>query len=184
MKVAKSEIGFVKIQTASPLATAYFERLQEMRRFFLVRLRSEAEADDLVQELYLKVAGLPVDDEIRNPGAYLYRLAANLMLDRLRHQRRAVLRDDAWRSTHHVTSAREDIADIPSAEAVLASRQRLDQVLAALDALPPKTQAVFRRHKFDGIGHAQIAVELGISRSAVEKHMIDALRHLVSRVGR
>lgn len=182
MKVAKPETGFVKIQTTSPLTTAYFERLQEMRRFFLARLRSEAEADDLVQDLYLKVAGLPANEEIRNTRAYLYRLAANLMLDRLRSQRRALQRDDAWHATHHLRSAHEDVADLPSAEAVLAGRQRLDQVLAALGALPPKTQAVFRRHKFDGVGHAQIAVELGISRSAVEKHMIDALRHLVSRL--
>jgi RNA polymerase sigma factor (sigma-70 family) len=184
MKVTNPETRFVTIENASPLTDAYLERLQEMRRFFLVRLRSEAEADDLVQELYLKVSGLPANEDIRNPGAYLYRLAANLMLDRLRHQRRVLARDDAWRTTHHLTSPREDIADIPNAEAVVAGRQRLDKVLAALSTLPTKTQAVFRRHKFDGIGHAQIAIEFGISRSAVEKHMIDALRHLITKVGR
>ncbi|MFK5277962.1 sigma factor-like helix-turn-helix DNA-binding protein [Lactococcus lactis] len=39
-------------------------------------------------------------------------------------------------------------------------------------------------HKFDGLGHAEIASRLGMSRSAVEKLMIDALRQLVTKVGR
>ncbi|MEG8041644.1 sigma factor-like helix-turn-helix DNA-binding protein [Sphingomonas sp. LR59] len=37
---------------------------------------------------------------------------------------------------------------------------------------------VFRRHKIVGLSHAEVAAEFGISRSAVEKHIAVALRHL------
>lgn len=171
-------------KTPTPLVTAYFERRLDLRRFFLARLHSMTEAEDLVQDLYLKVTTTPSEDEIRNPGAYLYRLAANLMLDRLRQQHRTAARDDAWRKTHHVLAAAEDIADIPDAEAAVAARQQLQRVITALEALPERTQRVFRLHKFEGLGHAEIASRLGMSRSAVEKHMIDALRHLVAKVRR
>lgn len=171
-------------KSSSPLLNAYFDRKVEMRRFFLARLQSASEADDLVQDLYLKVSSLTIVEEIQSPGAYLYRLAANLMLDRLRGQHRAAARDGQWRHANHLISPREDVADVPSAEAVVAARQRLERVVQALEALPIKTQRVFRLHKFEGLGHAEVASRLGISRSAVEKHMIDALRHLVAMVGR
>lgn len=171
-------------KTPTPLMAAYLERQMELRRFFLARLHSSTEAEDLVQDLYLKVTTARSVDDIRNPGAYLYRLASNLMLDRIRQQRRSAARDNAWRATHHVLSAVEDIADIPDAEAIVSARQRLKGVMTALEALPERTQRVFRLHKFEGLRHAEVALRLGMSRSAVEKHMIDALRHLVTKVGR
>lgn len=184
MGAARLEACDVDNKTPTPLVAAYFERRMELKRFFLARLHSMAEAEDLVQDLYLKITAANSDDEIRNPGAYLYRLAANLMLDRLRRQRRTAARDDAWRKTHHVLSDFEDIADIPDAEAVVAARQRLKGVISALESLPERTQRVFRLHKFEGLSHAEVATRLGMSRSAVEKHMIDALRHLVVKVSR
>jgi RNA polymerase sigma-70 factor (ECF subfamily) len=39
-------------------------------------------------------------------------------------------------------------------------------------------------HKFDGLTHAETAARMGISRSAVEKHVSLALGHLLKRVGR
>ena len=53
-------------------------------------------AEDLVQDLYVRVASLESDEDIENPSAYLYRLASNLMLDRLRSDRRSDARDSAW----------------------------------------------------------------------------------------
>lgn len=169
-------------KTPTQLLTAYFDRRADLARFFMARVRSEAETDDLMQDLYLRAAAAPEGVNLRNPGAYLFKLASNLMIDRLRQQRRAAVREDAWRNTHHVLSTNDDVADIPSAEAVVAGRQRLKLVLAALEALPSRTQQVFRMHKFDGESHAAIAERLGMSRSAVEKHMIEALRHLTSVV--
>ena len=166
------------------LLDAYLTRQDELRRFFRARLGQAGEIDDLMQELYLKVAAIPQAEEIRSPGAYLYRLASNVMLDRLRHDRRAANRDSDWRRLYHITTPLEDAADLPSAETAAAARQHLRRVIEALDVLPPLTRRIFRLHKFDGLSHAETAAEVGISRSSVEKHMMEALRHLTAKVGR
>lgn len=153
-----------------------------MRRFFQARLGSTADVDDLVQDLYLKAAAVDPAADVRDPRAYLYRLASNLMTDRLRSGRRAAARDTAWRDVTHEVGPRGDLDDAPSAEAVVAGRQRLAALTASLAQLPPKTRTIFRLHKFDGLSYAEVASTLNISKSTVEKHMMDALRSLTAKV--
>jgi RNA polymerase sigma-70 factor (ECF subfamily) len=100
------------------------------------------------------------------------------MLDRLRGERRAAARDAAWRLAHRTELGGAEVADEPDAVQALAARQRLTAILAALAQLSPQTQRVFRMHKLEGLSHSEVAAALGISRSAVEKHMIAALRRL------
>jgi RNA polymerase sigma-70 factor (ECF subfamily) len=170
-------------QDLSPLAAAYLERREDMRRFFQARLGGRADVEDLVQELYLKVQTV-TDETIDNPPAYLYRLASNLMLDRLRRAKRAGERETEWRRNNHAMVGTLDVADVPDAESAVIARQRLEKISQALETLSPVTQKVFRLHKFDGLTHVETAQRMGISRSAVEKHISLALGHLLKRVGR
>lgn len=166
----------------SPLVAAYLARRQDLLRFFILRLGSAAAAEDLVQDVYLRISagGIgPVD----NPMAYLYRLGSNLMLDRLKQQRRSVARDDAWQLSRHTFAGEEAIADIAPADEAVAARERLRQLMAALDELPPQCRKAFRLHKLDGLSHAETAAAMGISRSAVEKHISAALKFLLARLG-
>ena len=151
-------------------------------RFFTLRLGSAAAAEDLVQDIYLRLASVEPDAEIGNPGGYLYRVGTNLMLERLRGERRAAARDSAWRQAHHVVVGDTDVADEAAADEAVAARQRLSAVVQAVGELPPQTQRVFRLHKLEGLSHAEVAARLGVSRSAVEKHMIAVLRHLAERL--
>lgn len=166
----------------SALIATYLERRVDLIRFFTLRLRSPAAAEDLVQEIYIRLAGVEAGGDIQNPAAYLYRLGSNLMLDRLRGERRTAHRDGAWLETQTTRIGVHDVAPEPSAEAAVAARQRLAQLNQALTELGPQTQRVFRMHKFEGMSHPEVAAELGISRSAVEKHMMQALKHLLARL--
>lgn len=166
------------------LVAAYLEHRDALARFFRARLGAQADVEDLLQDLYLKVSGAGSDPDVRDPRAWLYRAASNLMLDRLRSTRRAAMRDGAWRRVSHVEGPVEDVHDAPDAERVVAGRERLAVVVAALEALPPRTQQVFRLHKFEGLSYAEVATRLAISRSSVEKHMMDALRHLTRQAPR
>lgn len=168
----------------SGLTAHYLAQREALARFLRARTGSSAEIEDLLQDIYLRVAATDDSVEIHNPVAYLYRLASNLLVDRARSRRDAAARDAAWRRLNQVPGQMEDIADAPSAEDVVAGRQRLDALLKALATLPPKTQRIFRMHKFDGLGYAAVAEEMQISRSSVEKHMMEALRVLAGRVGR
>lgn len=166
------------------LVAAYFEQRDALGRFFRARLGAQADVEDLLQDLYLKVSGSSADQEIRDARAWLYRLASNLMMDRLRSGRRAAARDGAWRQISHAIGPSEDIHDAPDAEQVVAGRERLTAVVAALSDLPARTRQVFRLHKFESLSYAEVAARLGISRSSVEKHMMDALRLLTRKVPR
>lgn len=166
----------------SALLEAYFARRAELVRFFTLRLGSPAAAEDLVQDIYLRIASGDPPSDLRSPVSYLYRLGSNLMLDRLRAERRAAVRDAAWRESHRTELGGAEISEEPDPADALAARQRLAAVVEVLGSLGPQTQRVFRLHKFEGLSHAEVAERLGISRSAVEKHMIAALKRLAERL--
>jgi RNA polymerase sigma factor (sigma-70 family) len=166
----------------SLLIALYLERRADLVRFFTMRLRSAAAAEDLVQDIYVRLSGLDQPADIQNPMAYLYRLGSNLMLDRLRGERRTANRDGAWLESQTTRIGAHEVSAEPSAEAAVAARQRLALLTEALKELSPQTQRVFRMHKFEGMSHPEVAAALGISRSAVEKHMMAALKHLLARL--
>lgn len=150
-------------------------------RYLAVRRLAPDEAEDLLQDLYLKLAaGTP--GPVAEPRAYLYRMAENLLLDRRRAQGRRAGREQAWTAAR--LGATGDADDRPSAEQVLIGRERLAAVTDALAALPERTVAVFRRYRIDGVAQKEIAAEFGISLSAVEKHLQRAYRTLVEAQAR
>lgn len=168
---------------ADPLLATYLKRRPELERYFRIRLRSAEAAQDLVQDIYLKIVRRP-PDAISNPTAYLYRLGANLMLDRLKQERRISRRATAWSEVYHNPLGGELAADAPAADDALAARQRLGSVIAAVQELPPQVQEAFRLHKLQGLSHAETAEAMGVSRSSVEKYLMASLKAILAKVGR
>ncbi|GAA0217208.1 RNA polymerase sigma-70 factor (ECF subfamily) [Brevundimonas nasdae] len=167
------------------LVETYLLQRQAMTRFFQSRLGAEADVEDLVQELYLKVIALDAEQaQVQNPRAYLYRLASNLLIDRWRGWQRSRQRDTAWRDAAHVEGVTPEADGAPSPEAIVIDRDRLERIVRVVQKLPARTQSIFRLHKFDGVSHAEVAARLGISRSSVEKHMMDALRAITEKLER
>jgi RNA polymerase sigma factor (sigma-70 family) len=167
--------------TPTPLLAAYLERREDLKRYFTLRLGSAEAAEDLVQDIYFKIAA-GVFGDIANPAAFLFRLGTNLMLDRLKQQRRARSRDAGYAEVQSNSLGGEEVADAPPADEALVSRQRLERMLAALEELSPASRRAFRLHKLDGLSHAQTAAAMGVSKSTVEKHISAALKHLLKRL--
>jgi RNA polymerase sigma-70 factor (ECF subfamily) len=136
-----------------------------------------------VQDIYVKLSGLDPATPVQNEAAFLYRLGSNLMLDRLRQQRRAAARDGDWRDSQTSVVQGQEVADEPSAEAAVAARQRLALVVAYLDSLPPAQRQAFRMYKIEGSSHAEVAAALGCSVSSVEKYVRAAMKQLVDKLG-
>lgn len=172
------------MSTSSPLVEAFLARRAALQQYFARRV-GDAEAEDLVQEIYVRVAGLSEAAEIHSPAGYLYRLGNNIMLDRLRQNKSRAARDHAWRdSTHVITPTGEDVSDTVAADDALIARDQIRRMEAALAELPEGVQRSFRLHKLEGLSHAEVAERMGVSRSLIEKHMMRALRHLMTRLGR
>lgn len=167
---------------ASRLMDAYMAKRGDLVRFFAARLRSAAAAEDLIQDLYLRLAQLDPATPVDNPSAYLYRLATNLMLDRLRAEQRSSARDAAWLTSQRTDMGGEHIADDPSAEQSVYARQRLSIAAGAIRDLPPKTRRAFALHKLEGKTQSEAARILGVSRKTVEKQISTALQRILARL--
>lgn len=160
----------------------YVEKQADLVRFFAARLGSRAAAEDLIQDLYLRIVSLDAQAPIDNPSAFLYRTAVNLMLDRLRGERRTDLRDRAWHDSRRVKVGSADVMDEPSPEQVMMGRERLRRLLDAVAGLPPQTRRAFELHKFEGRSHAETARMLGVSTKTIEKQVSAALRRIASKL--
>lgn len=166
------------------LAGVWLQARPALVRFLTARTGSAAAAEDLVQDVWLKLQALSDEAvaEVRQPQAFLYRLAANLALDRAKAERRTGARDLEWRRAN-LADDRSEAADAPSAEDVTWARQKLAKVMAVIERLPPKASRAFRLHKLEGLSQVEVAQRMGVSRSAIEKYIAAALQEMLLKVG-
>jgi RNA polymerase sigma-70 factor (ECF subfamily) len=147
----------------------------ELRRFLLARRMSEADAEDLLQDLYIRLEA-SVSGPIRSPRAYLYQILNNMAHTRRRTETRRLVREAEW---HGADDGGEQADTSPSAEAALVARDQLMRVESRLAELPERTAYAFRQFRIEGRSQKSIAEELDISLSAVEKHLQRAYRALL-----
>lgn len=166
----------------SPLIRAFFERRENLVLFLAARTRDMATAEDLVQDLYLKIAGLDPQAEVRAPEALLYRMAANLMVDHVRSAQRSGRRSAEWRIETQTAVGGLDVAQEAAADEVVMGKERVRQLAAAVAALPPQMGRAFRLHKLEGLSQAQAAQAMGVSVKMVEAHVAAAIKQLAQRL--
>lgn len=167
----------------STLVELYLSRRDTLRRVLTARLGNKDEAEDVLQELYFRLSGVELPDDIREPVGYLFKIAANLARDHRRSRLRSQVRDGEWTKATNMMVGVDAVADTPAADKAYYAKQRVAAVRAALEELSPQCRRVFLLHKFDGLSHHEVAERLGIKRSTVEKHMTTALGHLMRKLG-
>ncbi|HEY0687184.1 MAG TPA: sigma-70 family RNA polymerase sigma factor [Steroidobacter sp.] len=139
-------------------------------------VRGNESAEDLLHSAFVRLAEYSGRDAVDNPAAFLVRTAANIAVD---EQRRTRVR----RETALDVDGFLQVSDgQPLHPEVLAARERLQKVLAALESLGPRTREIFLLHRLDGLKYREIASQLGITVSAVEKHIAKASLFLVNWV--
>jgi RNA polymerase sigma-70 factor (ECF subfamily) len=107
-------------------------------------------------------------------------MAENLVLDRSRASHRRFRRESEWTNGQVDGSLANAIDARPSTERVLMARDYLRHVNTALETLPEPTVIAFRAVRIDGTPQKQVAAMLGISLSAVEKHLQRAYRMIAA----
>lgn len=140
---------------------------------FLARKVGPDEAGDLLQETFLRAAASRRTEPILQPAAFLRRVAANLLVDRARRHVRVGAVFVPLLDEHDAPVA-------PQQEEGLAEADLLGLYEAVVDAMPPQMRRVFLMSRVEGLSHREIGERLGISRSAVEQHMMKALRRLMA----
>lgn len=149
------------------LATLVDEAGPHLLRFLASRLADASQAEDLAQEVYLRL--LRVDDVglIRDPRAFALRVAANVA-----HEWRMLARN---RLAHSADALETLIDKAEEPFDTVAQAEQLARLRAALNTLSPTCRAVLLLHRRDGLTYHEIATHVGLSVGMVKKHLARGL---------
>lgn len=143
------------------LAHHYDELIAHVRR----RFGDAGFAREVVHDVCVHILEKPPTSPVRVPLALLRRISHDMAVDRCRAE-------DAYRARIDSTGDVPDHAcDTPDVGRQLDAERELRWLEDAIAALPPRCQTVFVMHKIHEMPHAEVALRLGISRKAVEKHL-------------
>jgi RNA polymerase sigma factor (sigma-70 family) len=142
-----------------------------LRDFLLRRMKRSQDAEDVVQEVFMRLLRIRRAELVRNPRAYLYGIALHVVREfRLRAERTGT-----WMTVE--PEALESLTERPDDFAADGIPERLDlerQLEKALEALPSMQLSVLLLHKRDGYSYEEIAEKLGLSVNTVDKYLVQA----------
>lgn len=151
--------------------------------YFTRRVQDRSEAEDLTQEVFLRLMRQAQQPRHEAVQAYVFVTAANLLKDRARlrvtHRAQAHRSLDEVVETSAVASALVEDRD---PERVLTGKDTLREFVSALNELSERTRDIFILSRIEHMHQGNIAKLFGISVSAVEKHVMKALNHLGVRL--
>lgn len=146
-------------------------------RYFQRRGLSPSDAEDAVQDVFLRLSRRPDVVASDHGEAYLFEAAASVAIDRHRRAR--------TRREHQHTAydeARHAVLD-HSVDRIVEGRQELQRLIECLRLLPERTRHVVMLARLERLTHAQIARRLGISVSTVERRLVKGMAFLAAQLG-
>jgi RNA polymerase sigma factor (sigma-70 family) len=152
---------------------AWASQLRRLKKFLRRRGKSSEDADDLVQEAFLRLhVFMEGGHRVQRPEAFLARTALNLVVDQRRRDR-SQCRD---------RFEPESIEDLPlmdlgpTPEEILLAERRLMQIRDVLDRkVSVQTREVFFLHRLEGFTYDEIAARMNITVRMVERHIARAI---------
>jgi RNA polymerase sigma factor (sigma-70 family) len=166
------EVESHKKSTGVAVSELFREHNRMLVGYLRSRLGSEQEAKEVAQEAYVRVLQL---HEPGAPGllrAYLFKTAANLAIDRLRHRRVRQRSEGQPQLFEELNPGYGELGD--PAEQLLA-REQADQLLRFLQELPTKCQQVMNLHRFEGISQRDVSDRMSISERMVRRYVTYAM---------
>jgi RNA polymerase sigma-70 factor (ECF subfamily) len=150
------------------VASLFQQHNQLLLRFLRARLGSEHEAKEVAQEAYVRLLQLDRTGAVSFLRSYLFKVAMNLAIDRLRERTRHPVHDDP-------IELFEELEDTlgPEREAIATEQLRLLNI--ALAELPPKCRDALVLHRYHDKTQREIAAELGISERTIRTYLVQAM---------
>lgn len=139
--------------------------------FLLRRVRSHADAEDMTQEAFARLASQG-RLEMRSPEGYLFQVAANLLRDRSRRL--------AVRNAYRIDAAQRDERGIDPLDPlrITGDRETLALLCAAVAELPERTRNIFLLYRLENVDRRVLADGYGISLSTVDRELARAMAAL------
>lgn len=149
---------------------ALFRRhAQDLAGYLQRRLSRPELAEDLCQDVFLRLGQHPDPDALEQPRAYLFRIARNLLID---HQRRCRVRPEG-----PPVDASGMCLACPHADPEADAERSLcwKGLQSALAELPPRQRQALTWHRLEGLTQAEIGRRLGVSERMAGRYISQAL---------
>lgn len=141
---------------------------------YLSRKVPSEDANDLAQEALLRMHKCQQERRLDNVRAFLFKTANNLVIDQIRRDK---IRDRFFNAELLPQQGSDNTTQcVPSAERTVCAEEELDQVAQIVDDMPERVKRAFLLSRGSGLSYGEIAKEMGVSVSMVEKHIVQALR--------
>ncbi|MBO4268998.1 MAG: sigma-70 family RNA polymerase sigma factor [Bacteroidaceae bacterium] len=154
--------------TSEDLTEAFRAQSDRLFRVAYYILESETDAEDAVQDLFLKLwSGRDRLDTVVNFNAYCTTLMKNLCIDRIRKETRM-----------QTVPAETGFAENRMTEDEVIGRETLERVLKAIDRLPRRQQEVIRMYVFEEMSYNEISEKTGMSNLTLRVLLSNARKSL------
>ncbi|WP_037513022.1 RNA polymerase sigma factor [Sphingomonas sp. HT-1] len=157
------------------LKAVFLAQRPMLLRLLVARLGNREDAEDALQDMWLRIDQL-ASRPIAQPAAFLYRVAANLATDRRIATVRRGARDAGW------LDVQSGDVDMPDPERVAVARSEWQTVERAIGDMPERMATALRMFRLEERPQREIAGQLGISISGVEKLLQRAYRKIHDRL--
>jgi RNA polymerase sigma factor (sigma-70 family) len=161
--------------TPEDVGKLFREHNQTLVRFLNARLGSEQEAKEIAQEAYVKLLQLERRGAISFMRAYLFRIAANLAIDRLRQRKSQGPHEDI-----ELFEELEDDDEQP--ERTVIATEQIEHIVRYMEELPERCAEAFVLHRFHGLRPTEVAAAMKISDRRVRSHLVRALMYCKLRM--
>ena len=151
-------------------------------RFLARRMSSREDAEDIAQAAFIRLYTLDDPGKLSNAKAFLFQVAANMSIDQLRRKvlhQNYLEREGAKAPSTGPMQVSVQIENIPL-EREMEAKQTLSFIYASLASLPQNPRQAFILNRAKGLTYGEIAKQMGVSVSSVEKYILEALKHLRS----
>lgn len=159
----------------SGLSQVFDDSRAALLRFLTARTRDPALAEDLLHDVWIKISTGDHSGPIEKPAGYLYKICENVVRDARRSEMRKRARETLWSGADIGVERSDDLTP----EKIALERDQLNKLLLELEKLPDRTRQIIIDFRINEITQREIAGNLGISISAVEKHLQRAYRVLM-----
>ncbi len=164
----------------SDATSLFIEHRRSLVDYAAAIVGSRAQAEDVVQEAWLRFDEVSRQRLLNQPLSYLYRIVRNLALDGRRKQ----AREERYVVQGAELQAEQVAEDRPSPETEAVGKAELRAVHAAMLELPERTRIALEMHRFGGATLKDIADYLDISVGLAHSLVIDGLEHCRARLAR
>lgn len=163
------------------------EHSSALVRFLTRRMKSREDAEDIAQAAYLRLYTLDDIDHLSNAKAFLFQVAANMSIDQIRREvlHKNYVDKEIGKVARDPSASATTTPETISLERELEAKETLCLVHSTLEALPQNARQAFILSRNRGWTYSQIASQMGVSVSSVEKYILEVLkqlRHAVTQV--